>query len=169
MSGRGYLLDCNTISAYFHEVESVVERVRQIPPECFGLISVITLGEIQFGHSITQTTNQTIRDEYEAFIEEHFPFPVEITRDTSKYYGLIRAEIFRAHGPQKKTNKHNRPETLCDRITGDSLEIDENDLWLAAQAAERGMVLVSNDRMVRIRAAALAAGIRLNYENWINP
>jgi len=169
MSGRGYLLDCNTLSAYFDEVESVVQRARKVPPECFGYVSVITLGEIEFGHARNQTTNQATRDEYEDFIRENFPWVVCLSTDTCKYYGAIRAEVFRRYGPQQKTNTTNRPEQLCDRVTGHSLGIDENDLWLAAQAAERAMVLVSNDRMVRIKDAAFAAGVRLNHENWFEP
>jgi tRNA(fMet)-specific endonuclease VapC len=169
MSGRGHLLDCNTLSAYFDEVDTVVKRARRVPSESFGHISIITLGEIEFGHRRNSTTNQAVREEFEQFIEEKFPWIVCLSRDTPEYYGAIRAELFRSHGPQSATSKQNRVEQLCDRVTGHSLGIDENDLWLAAQAVERAMVLVSNDRMPRIRDAALAAGYRLNYENWREP
>ncbi|MCI0359671.1 MAG: hypothetical protein L0211_14435 [Planctomycetaceae bacterium] len=163
MSGRGYLLDCNTVSARFNELDTVMQRAREIPPERFGFISIITLGEIEFGHARNVSTDPVRRAEFEQFIADNFPWVVCLSPDTARYYGAIRAELFRAHGPTAATSKKNRPEQLCDRVTGDSLGIDENDLWLASQAVERGMVLVSNDRMARIRDAALAAqGLRID-------
>ena len=39
-------------------------------------------------------------------------------------------------------------------MTSKRLEIQENDLWIVAQAVERNLVLVSNDAMKRIREIA---------------
>jgi len=36
-------------------------------------------------------------------------------------------------------------EAWSDRVTGQLLQIDENDLWIAAQAVERNLVVVTSD------------------------
>lgn len=165
MSGSGYFLDCNTLSAYFSGNENVAKRAREVPAEKFGLISVITLGEIHFGHSFTQTTDQKKRDEYEDFISNNFPCAVPLDEDAVRFYGDIRAELFRLYGPKQQNDRLNHLEQLCD-VTGHSLGIDENDLWLVAHAIARGYVLVSNDRMKKIKAAAANVGHPLQLENW---
>lgn len=47
-----------------------------------------------------------------------------------------------------------RPEQLVDPTTAKELDIQENDLWLAAQALEHNLVLVSHDKMTRLRKVA---------------
>lgn len=168
MSGPGYLLDCNTLSAFFNENENVVKNARKAPPEQLGHISVITLGEVEFGLRATQTTNQARRDEYEQFVNSEFLWAVPLDGDAVVIYGEIRAELFRQYGPQQPTSNRNRVEQLCD-VNGHSLGIDENDLWLASHAIARGFVLVSNDRMERIRTAAANVGRTLRFENWFDP
>ena len=165
MSGSGYFLDCNTLSAYFSGNDNVVQRARLVPAECFGHISVITLGEIHFGHSFTQTTNQARRDDFERFIAENFPWPTPLDEDACSFYGDIRAELYRLYGPKEQNDSLNHVEQLCD-VTGHSLGIDENDLWLVAHAIARGYVLVSNDRMKKIKSAAANVGHSLRLENW---
>ncbi len=36
-------------------------------------------------------------------------------------------------------------EAWSDRVTGQLLQFDENDLWIAAQAVERNLVVVTSD------------------------
>jgi predicted nucleic acid-binding protein len=51
---------------------------------------------------------------------------------------------------------------LIDPVTSRELGIQENDLWIAAQALEYNLVLVRNDKMDRIRDACE----ELQVENW---
>ena len=37
-------------------------------------------------------------------------------------------------------------ESWTDRVSGQLLQIDENDLWIAAQAVERNLVVITSDR-----------------------
>jgi hypothetical protein len=52
------------------------------------------------------------------------------------------------------------------RLRGAYREIQENDLWLCAQAVAHGMVLVANDRMTQIRTVAtgMTTPSRLHFE-----
>jgi predicted nucleic acid-binding protein len=47
-------------------------------------------------------------------------------------------------------------EDWSDRVTGQLLHIDENDLWIAAQTVERNLVVVTSDSdFVRVIAPAV--------------
>jgi predicted nucleic acid-binding protein len=87
---------------------------------------------------------------------------LDVTRSTTLIYGDLRARLFEKYAPGAKRKKGMRPEELTDPVTSKKLGIQENDLWIAAQAIERNLVLVSNDAMKRIRSVAP----ELQVENW---
>lgn len=165
---RAYLLDNNAISRWFSGNEKVKARAEALSPDDQIRASAITLGELRFGHERTATNDQEIRDEYERWFKEKFPDPLPVTKHTTEFYGLIRAKVFELWPP--KSEKENHPEKCYDKVLACELGIDENDLWVAAQAVERGFVLVTADKMKRIKTAAdsLAqrACWRLETENW---
>ncbi len=72
----------------------------------------------------------------------------------------------RGSDPSPRKVKKRRAEQLCDPITGRELGIDENDLWIVAQAAERNLVLVTHDKIVRIREALQNIGAGVRIEDW---
>lgn len=165
---KGYLLDSNAISRWFSGNEKVKARAEAASPNDQIRTSVVTLGELRFGHERTATTDQERRDEYERWFKEKFPDPLEVTKHTTEFYGILRAKVFEMFPPLGQNENH--PERCYDRVNACELGIDENDLWLAAQAIERGFILVTNDRMKPIKAAAdaLAARVpwRLQMEDW---
>ena len=54
-------------------------------------------------------------------------------------------------------------EKLVDRFTWLELGSLENDLWIAAQAISRNLILVTNDKLTRITEVA---GSDLRIDNW---
>jgi predicted nucleic acid-binding protein len=54
-----------------------------------------------------------------------------------------------------------------DPVTGHQLGIDENDLWIAAQAVEHNLVLITSDKLLKLREADPDG--RLLIENWTAP
>lgn len=165
---KGYLLDNNAINRWFSGNQKVTARADSLPPGDQVRASIITLGELRFGHERTATTDQERRDEYERWFKDKFPDPLLLTKHTPQFYGEIRAKIFELFPP--KSDKENHPEKCYDKVFACDICIDENDLWVAAQAAERGLVLVTADKMKRIKTAAdaLAPRVvwRLETENW---
>lgn len=87
---------------------------------------------------------------------------LEIGRTASIYYGQLRACLFKEYAPRSKRGKGRWPEELIDPTTGRELGIQENDLWIAAQAIEYNLVLVSHDEMRHIRHVA----DDLQVEDW---
>ncbi len=83
-------------------------------------------------------------------------------RTPTATYGDLRARLFEKFAPKKRRRKGLRPEELIDPVTAKELGIQENDLWIAAQAIERNLVLVTNDAMARIQEVAS----ELKVEDW---
>ena len=65
------------------------------------MISVITLGEIEFGHQITVTSDPERREEYLRWIRDNFPQSsiIDVTTAARIPYGDIKASLFRNYPP----------------------------------------------------------------------
>ncbi|MCH7920211.1 MAG: hypothetical protein IIC50_19795 [Planctomycetes bacterium] len=74
---------------------------------------------------------------------------------------MLRAALFDKYAP-KKNRKGLRPEQLIDPVTSKGLGVQENDIWIASQALEHNLVLVTNDQMNHLREVASD----LRVENW---
>lgn len=164
-----YLLDTGMVPHYYNQHPHFAARVAVLLDDSYLFISAITLGEIEFGHAITHSTDLEQRAAIDRFVRSQFPltFTIPVTRHTAMHYGVLKAELFRQNPPASRRENH--PERCIDRVTGAELGIDENDLWIAAQAIEHNLVLVTNDEMLRIREAAGAAGNALDVEDWTQP
>ena len=165
----GYVLDTMIITYWFNGesgkypiVQAAAEKRRGNHPL---YVSAITLGEIEYGHAANPGGAGQRRDEFVRFVREALPQVLGVDRHTREPYGLIRARLFERLPPPKKTRAR-RAEEMCDPTTGRKLGIDENDLWIVAQAAERNLVLVTHDKLVRIREALEDLDLAVRIEDW---
>jgi tRNA(fMet)-specific endonuclease VapC len=114
------------------------------------MISAITLGEIEYGLQVARI--DTLKQEaFRVFISTNLPMVLDITKATRIDYGSLRASVFEKYASNARRRRGLRPEQLIDPVTSRELGIQENDLWIAAQALEYNLVLVTNDKMDRIR------------------
>ena len=162
---RGYLLDTNTV-AYWSDARRpqharVVHHIQELPEATPLMISAITLGEIEFGLHVAQG-NTPEQEAFRTFINTNLPMVLDVTKATRIYYGSLRASVFETYAPNAKRRSGLRPEQLIDPVTSQELGIQENDLWIAAQALEYNLVFVTNDKMARIRDVCED----LQIENW---
>ena len=102
------------------------------------------------------------RAEFNQFVQTQLPDILDVRKTTRIYYGQIRACLFEKYAPQRG-RKGLRPEQLVDPVTAKTLEVQENDIWIAAQALEYNLVLVTHDRMTRLREAVNDI---LDIEDW---
>lgn len=174
---RDFLLDTQTIR-YWHDsmciqhaaVVGNVERLRQavasleVQPKL--LVSVVSLGEIEYGHRVALAADPKAQAAYRAFVRQELPEAFELSRDATEAYGELRARLFNKYAPGHRRKPKMLPEQLIDPTTAKELGIQENDLWLCAQALAHGMVLVSNDRMTHIGEVAKDTSIPLLIQNW---
>lgn len=160
---QDYLLDTNIIAYWFDtarpEHAKVVARVtaaRQPDPITSYIsrlyISVITLGEIEYGARAAHVPDPAKQAHYEAmdaaksrFVREQCPIALEITEHVAEQYGELKAWLFNNCGSNAKKSKAKRAEELVNPTTGKELGIDENDIWIAAQAVTHNLVLVTHD------------------------
>jgi tRNA(fMet)-specific endonuclease VapC len=165
---KGYLIDTNMVNFWYNdqlpEHANVALHVDALDPDDLMFVSAVTIGEIGFGHAITTAPDPTKQAELRAFLEDQFPDPLPITASTQPFYAAIRAHIFRTFPPQGRRQR--RPEQCFDKVHATTLGIDENDLWIASQAVEHKLILVTHDKMARIRETLQDV---LLIEDWTDP
>lgn len=164
---QGYLLDTNVVRFWFDrtrpEHEAVNRRYGALPEATLLHVSAISLGEVEYGHRILGEQGDSEQEAaFNRFILERLPVVLPVEKHTRESYGSLRARLFDRFAPKARRKKKLRPEQLTDPATGLALGIDENDLWIAAQALEHNLVLVTHDSMNRIREAAP----ELRVEDW---
>lgn len=168
MRVRGYLLDTGIVSVWYDETKpkrsQVLAAVKNLAADTPLAISAITLGEIEYGLHIAGGAAHLDHDEYRRWIADKLPRVLDVTNSTCLSYGPLRARLFEKYPPERKSKKL-RAEQIVDPTTGEKLGIDENDLWIAAQAVEHNLVLVTHDKMARIRKVARDE-FSLAIEDW---
>jgi predicted nucleic acid-binding protein len=175
---RDFLIDTNIWEYWFNpksepEHSNVLKRVHELRQTCGDTqgafrvwISAITWGEIECGYRTREDKEQSLEIEFRQFIRDISPKVFIVDRHVGREYGRIKASCFEKFSPGEKRSKKLRLKQLTDPISGEELGIDENDLWLVAQAVTRDMTLVSNDKLNRIGEAV---GDSLHIVNWAKP
>ena len=113
-------------------------------PTAPQLISAITIGELRFGLALSRAAGRSLAH-IAACIERTEEHPLaEVGRHTGEAFGYVKSSV----ALQRVDIRRRIPrwvEGWSDRVTGQFLQIDENDLWIAAQAVERNLVVVTSD------------------------
>lgn len=175
---RTFLLDTNIWEYWFNrkghpkESDNIQRRIEQLINQEQNIeqfvwqpvISVITWGEIDYGYKVTTKKEQSREAEFRKFLSSINPWTVSIDRHVAKTYGELRARLFEKCAPKDKKKKKLRPEQLIDPATSLELKIQENDLWITAQAVTFNLTLVTNDK--KMRHIHEVAGGELYIENW---
>jgi len=177
---RDFLLDTQTVRYWYDNecpqnriilanIGSLQKQIELSEHKPRLLISVITLGEIEFGHRVALSPDPDKQAEYLRFVWEQLPERLDVTQDATAAFGELRKRLFDRYAPGEKRKPKMRPEQLIDPITSKELGIQENDLWLCAQAIGHDMVLVTNDGMRRIREVSQGMQPLLLLQNWTIP
>ena len=172
-----YLLDTNILKYWYDlncaehsKVSARVYIARQPDPTTQYIsrffISVVTLAEMHYGHRVTLNPDHAKQTAYEHFVRTQCPNALEMTEHVAEEYGTLKAWLFNNCGPTAKKSKVKRAEELVHPITGKELGIDENDLWIAAQAKTHNLVLVTNDSKGNFGKVLTQFSSTLTVENW---
>ena len=174
-----YLVECGILNLWFAGLNiagggpdpQVAQIAESRKKTSLLLMSAISRGELEYGHALAAGPAGT-RQALVKFLDA-LPAPIAVTHHTAAIYGVLRARLADQFPPVNgwKTNKKRRSEQLYDPLAGRELGIDENDLWIASQAIELGLILVTNDKMTRIKAVAAKCaknefGLDFLHENW---
>ncbi|MBM4041960.1 MAG: type II toxin-antitoxin system VapC family toxin [Planctomycetes bacterium] len=117
-----YLLDTNALSALMNEEPRPVARATALHPTDRAVINTVVRGEILYG--LARMPHGRRRRELEAKAAHYFArIPCEgISEAVADVYARIKLD--------------------CEQ---NGTPLDENDLWIAAAALERGAALVTSD------------------------
>jgi predicted nucleic acid-binding protein len=168
---RDYLIDTNIWEYWFNpskepshgNVLKLIDKIKQEESRLW--ISVITWGEIEYGYCSMKEKERSLETEFRQFVNDRSPKVYDIDKHVAATYGQIRTMLFEKYAPEEKKRKGKRPEQLVDPVTAKELGIQENDLWIIAQAVTKDMVLVTNDKKL-IRPIVEILGSKLITENW---
>lgn len=164
---RGYLLDTNIIIAWYdpsrQEHQTVLERLAKLDTDSILCMSVISWGEMEYGHRVVSDVDLPDQIARNSFVDREVPISVDVRRTTSIYYEHLRARLFNKYAPRDNRRKGLRPEQLVDPATALQLGIQENDLWIAGQAYEHNLVLATGDKLRRLRDVAADL---VSIEDW---
>lgn len=173
MTVDGYLLDTMTISHWFDgrsgRFPTVKSHADARAADSPLYISAITLGEIESGHAQNPVGAGAHRSLFIEFVDHRLPQILDVSKHTAEPYGNIRAYLVEKFAPKAGWSKKKKAEQLYDPIAGRELGIDENDLWIVAQAVERNLVLVTSDKMAPIREAVHEKYPTFRIEDWTKP
>jgi predicted nucleic acid-binding protein len=125
------------------------------------MISAVTLAEVEYGLR-TAPKIDTARQAIVRNVMARYVLVLPITRHTGEFFSEIRSELFMTYSPKNargRLTKH-RVEDLVERTTAKLLGVQENDIWIAAQAMETNLVLVTEDKMNHITSLQLNPGLR---------
>jgi predicted nucleic acid-binding protein len=172
-----FLLDTNILAYWYDttrpEHAKVVARVnaaRQPDPQTNYVsrlfVSIVTLGEIEYGHRVAAAPDLAKQDAYTKFVRQQCPVALEMTEHVVEHYGELRAWLFSNCGPKAKKSKVKRAEELVYPTTGKELGIDENDIWIAAQAKTHNLVLVTHDLQGNFPKVLSQFAPALTVEDW---
>jgi predicted nucleic acid-binding protein len=150
----GYLLDTSALSAYLNTGHPhhgmAISVVSCLPTESEKLVSTITLAELDYGIRIAELQGSSHLSEYKKRLDIVREYAsLDLTRYTSEVYAELKVRL--AAKMQRKAGKK-MPRWIEDWVelgSAKRLQIDENDLWICAQAKEHDLTMVTGDLDIR--------------------
>lgn len=159
-----YLLDTNLVSTLYDsrrpDYQQVVSTVASLDPDAPQLVSAVTIAELRFGLALYAATGNPLTH-IEACIRQAEEHPLlEVGKHTAQAFAEVKSRV-----ALQRLNVASRiprwVEDWSDRVTSQKLQVDENDLWIAAQALERNLVVVTSDTDFNLVIAAAVPDLRV--------
>lgn len=159
-----YLFDTNIWSDWYRKDHGVIERVERLERRDHIILSSVVWGEAVYGANIQSARDRFNFSKYSQLIETNsFSVICKIDKHTARIYGELRAKLFEKYAPKAKRTQGLRPEELKCPTNSKELQIQENDLWLVAQAIVYNYTFVTRDKMNAIKSVAPK---KFKCENW---
>lgn len=165
-----YLLDTNIVSADLNtrhpRHREVREALARLSPNTRTLISVITVGEMEFGLELADQNGAHLVELETILSNVRQRDLLSPTRHTAYQYGQIKTALAKKYCPKKSRFGRKRlprwPQNWLDEVTNELLQVDDNDLWIAAEAVTQNLVLLTTDPDFR-RIQNAVPNLRLHF------
>ena len=147
---EGYLLETSTLTTLLnpnhpkHMAAKVA--ISDLDPAAPRYVSVIAIAELMFGQRLIEAVVGASPALEAKIAEAQRHALLDVTRHTAAEYAALKTNL--ANMYLAKLLRKERPrwvEDWIDKATGQTLQVDENDLWMCAQARERGLVMITAD------------------------
>jgi len=166
----GYLPDTNAASVLWdqrHREQSKIRGFLQRVANAPTWISVVVLGEIEYGLKIVPQMDEDRHAEVRSQMAR-FSLILDVNKHTIEPYSDLRAALFKDYSPRNRRGrlKTKWPEDLQERTSSKELGVQENDLWIAAQAIQYNLVLITGDHMTRLRRVSATLTYPLQLASW---
>ena len=150
----GYLFDTNAVSILWdvnHPEHDLAKTFFASVAQSPVWLSTIALAEIEYGLKITPKIDINSQNQIRKEMSKNPPL-LDVDKHTIGPYSDLRAELFKKYSPRNKRGKLSVkwPEDLIERTTAKELGVQENDIWIAAQAIQYNLILVTKDHMYRL-------------------
>ena len=165
----GYLLDTCVVSALLDGGHKNYQNVRlsdeAIEVGAPRFVSRITIAELAFGFALHEAGSHQAHPRGRDILKRAQEYGIrEITKHTAAEYAELRKNLAVAYLPDLIRGKRARwVDQWVDRATGEALQIDENDLWICAQARECNLTLFTTDEKMVTRISKADPSIRFRF------
>jgi tRNA(fMet)-specific endonuclease VapC len=166
----GYLLDTNAASILWdirhrenETLKSFIQKNEQSP----FWISIVVFAEIEYGLKTAPWMDESLQVAVRKKMSA-FPLILEMDKHTVGPYSDLRAALFEKYSPKDKRGrlKAKWPEDLQERKSAKELGVQENDIWIAAQAVQYNLLLVSGDYMRHLQEVSTDLNYPLQLASW---
>ena len=165
----GYLLDTSAASILWnarHPDHEIIRAFFQEKSRSPVWVSIIALGEIEYGLKVMPQMDEDSQNEVRKRMSEYAY--LDVNKHTVEPYSNLRSALFTKYSPRNKRGRLRIkwPEDLHERTSAKELGIQENDIWIAAQAVQYNLMLVSGDYMRRIQEVSISLEYPLQLASW---
>lgn len=155
---EGYVLDTSALTplvdeghAKHHVAVTKIAALGAVPV----YVSAIALAEMQYGFALHEKFTGSPLPDADKMMAKAKNFPrLDISNHTATAYAELKSSLAKLYLPtSKKEFRKRHVEEWVDQYTGKPLAVDDNDIWVCAQAREMNLVVAAGDKMERIRQA----------------
>ncbi|KUR73997.1 type II toxin-antitoxin system VapC family toxin [Novosphingobium sp. Fuku2-ISO-50] len=159
------LLDTNFVSVLYDvrrpKHAAAIAHAQGFHSDDTVLLSSVVLAELRYGLEAALRAGQAV-DHFRETVELAGTYPLaDITKHTAEAYGDVKARLA-AHYIDLSRRTPRWLEDWQLRGSTKTLQVDENDLWLVAQAVERNRLLVTTDVKLAERFSPVIGELRLD-------
>jgi predicted nucleic acid-binding protein len=165
----GYLLDTCVVSALLDGQHKNYPNVRisdeAIESGAARYVSRITIAELTFGFVLHEAATGRPHPRATEMLRRAQEYGIrEISKHTAVEYAELRKNLAVTHLPDlTRSNRARWVDQWIDRVTGENLQVDENDLWICAQAREWNLTLFTTDEKMVTRISQADPSIKFRF------
>ncbi len=163
------MLDTCAVSALLDGKHKNYENVKRsdeaIEVGAPRFVSRITIAELTFGLVVHEAATGVAHPRALEILKRAQAYPIrEITKHTATEYAELRKNLAVTYlSSLLRSDRARWTDQWVEKVTGEKLQVDENDLWICAQARECNLILMTTDEKMVDRIAKADPTIKFRF------